>query len=168
MKTPPNSLHDIFQETALACHASEKKFAKLFEQFSEFAFTEELRSCLSPARNEAELQIDRLSQILKWLKLRPSRISSPVEEVLLTLGKEVCGYKKQQSHFKDIQILHVAKLITYHKISLYGSMEQMALALKLNDAARLLGQSMAESRDSGSYFAQIEQNILYPAVTKAT
>jgi len=166
MKTPPNNLLEVFNETVLACYATEKKFIKLFEQFSDLALTDELRSCLSPARNELQQHIDRLAQVLKSLKLRPHRISTPSDEALLTLGKEVCGYKKQQSRYKDVQILHAAKLITYHKIALYGSMEQMAAALSMEDAASLLGQSMEDNRNAGAYFMQIEQNILYPAVVK--
>ena len=166
MKIPPNSLLDVFNEMTLEIHATEKKFVKLFEQFYNLAFTEELRSSLSPERNELELHIDRLAQVLKSLKLRPHRISSSIDEALLTIGKDVCGYKKQQSKEKDVQILHVAKLITYHKISLYGSMEQMAKALKLDNTAKLLAQSLEENKNAGAYFTQIEQNILYPAVVK--
>ena len=166
MKIPPNSLLDVFNEMTLEIHATEKKFVKLFEQFYNLAFTEELRSSLSPERNELELHIDRLAQVLKSLKLRPHRISSSIDEALLTIGKDVCGYKKQQSKEKDVQILHVAKLITYHKISLYGSMEQMAKALKLDNTAKLLAQSLEDNKNAGAYFTQIEQNILYPAVVK--
>ena len=166
MKTPPNSLLDVFNEMTLEIHASEKKFIKLFEQFSDLASTDELRSSLSPVRNELEQHIDRLAKILKSLKLRPHRNSSSINEALLALAKEVCGYKKQLSREKDVQILHVAKLITYHKMALYSSMEQMALALKLDAGEKLLAQTLEDNRNVGAYFTQIEQNILYPAVIK--
>ena len=167
MKTPPNNLSEVLNEMLLTCHASEKKYTKLFEQFSELALTEELRACLSPARNELDQQIERLALILKSLKLRPHRISSATDEALLELGKEVCGYMKQQSVHKDAQILHVAKLITYQKIALYGSIELMARSLKMDETAVLIAQSLEESRNAGAYFSQIEQNILYPAVVKS-
>jgi ferritin-like metal-binding protein YciE len=168
MKTPPNSLTDVLNELILTCYASEKKFSKVFKDFSEQALTEELRSCLSPARNELDQQEDRLAQILKSLKLRPHRISSPIEEVLITLGNEVCGYKKQQTRQKDVQIIHAAKLITYHKVSTYGSLVMLATSLNLGDIAKLLSQSYDEIKNAGAYFSQIEQNILYPAVIKET
>ncbi|WP_256004063.1 DUF892 family protein [Pedobacter deserti] len=167
MKTPPINLIDVFQEMVSACYASEKKYEKLFEQLSENAATDELKSCLSPTRNELAQHVDRLAQILKWLKLRPSRIMSNTDETLMAMAKEACGYKKQQSPHKDVQILQAAKLITFHKISLYGSMEKMAEALKMENAATLLAQSAEDNRNAGAYFTQIEQNILYPAVASA-
>lgn len=168
MKTPPNSLSDVFNEMMLELHASEKKFIKLFEQFSDLALTDELRSSLSPTRNELEQHVERLAQVLGSLKLRPHRLSSTINEAFLALGKEVCGYKKQQSREKDVQILHVAKIITYHKLSLYGSLEQMAIALGKGDAAKLLEQTLEDNKNAGAYLTQIEQNILYPAVVKSS
>ena len=166
MKTPPNNLQDIFKELVLQMHASEKRYMKLFSQFSELAYTDELRSCLSPSRNTLEEQTDRLAQVLKLLQLRPSRIITEMDETLLTLGKEVCGYQKQQSPHKDIQILYAAKLINYNRISTGSSIEQMSAALGLDQISPLLAQSLEDNRNAAVYFMQIEQNILYPAIVR--
>lgn len=166
MKTPPNNLQELFKDLTLQIHASDKKYAKLFSQFSELAYIDELRSSLSPSRNTLEEQNDRLAQILKLLNLRPSRILTEMDETLLALGKEVCGYHKQQSSHKDVQILHTAKLITFHRISTGSSIENMAKSLGLDQISQLLTQSLTDNRNAAAYFMQIEQNILYPAVIK--
>ena len=166
MKTPPNNLKDIFIESILQAHASSKKYAKLFEQFSELAYTDEIRSALAPSRNTLEEQTERLAQILKLLQLRPSRILNEMDETLLTKGKEVCGYQKQQSLHKDVQILLLSKLISYHKISIGSSIAEMSRVLGLDQISQLLTQSVSDDKNAAAYFLQIEQNILYPAVAK--
>lgn len=139
---------------------------KLFEQFSELAYTDEIRSCLAPSRNTLEEQTDRLAQILKLLNLRPSRIIAEMDETLLTMGKEVCGYQKQQSLHKDVQILLLSKLISYHRISIGSSLAEQSRVLGFDQICQLLTQSVSDDKNTAAYFLQIEQNILYPAVAK--
>ncbi|RZM22524.1 MAG: DUF892 family protein [Pedobacter sp.] len=163
MKTPPNNLKDAFEALLIPSLAAELKYAKLFEQFSGLAVTAELGTVLSPARNEFDQQAERLRLLFKQLKLRPVRECLQVDEVFLAMGKEVCGYKKQQSLYKDIQIISLAKQITYHRIAIYSILDVMAGGLRADDVG-LLKQSCEEIRNSAGYFSQIEQNILYPAI----
>ena len=100
MKTPPNTLQETFEALLIQTLASEKKYVKLFAQFSDLAFTDQLSAALSPSRNELEQHVDRLLQILKHLNLRPSREGSSVDDALLDLGKEICGYKNNVPFIK--------------------------------------------------------------------
>jgi len=165
MKTPPNNLKDAFESLLNLTLAAELKYSKLFEQFSTFVETAELAAVLSPARNEFEQHIERLGRLCKHYKLRPVRECLEVDEVFLATGKEVCGYKKQLSKFKDSQILSTSKQITYHRIAIYSTLEAMATALDADEPG-LLKQTSAELRNTGAYFCQIEQNILYPGLAK--
>lgn len=166
MKTPPNNLKNAFDTLLVASLAAELKYAKLFEKFSAFAQTAELAAALSPARNEFEQQIERLRLLVKQLKLRKVRECGQVDEVFLAMGKDVFGYKKQLSLYKDIQIIGIAKQITYHRIANCSTLDAMAASLG-SDNAGLLKQSCEEIRNSAGYFYQIEQNILYPAIKGA-
>lgn len=166
MKTPPNNLQEVLQNMLTETQASGIKYEKLFKEFSDLAHTDELRSCLSPDRNDMEEQNSRLLLCMQALQLRPSRIIADLDETLLAIGKEVCGYKKQQSFHKDIQILQSAKSICLQRVGSYSSMEQIANSLKLDKIESLLAASLEDSRNAVAYFIQIEQNILYPAVAK--
>ncbi|MES2827927.1 MAG: DUF892 family protein [Bacteroidota bacterium] len=163
MKTPPNNLKEAFETLLLPTQAAELKYAKLFEQFSTLSETSELAALLSVDRNEFGQHIDRLKMLFKQLGLRAVRECSELDENFLVLGKEICGYKKQRSGLKDVQILGLAKQITFHRLAVYGTLDAMASALGADEVG-LFKQTVEEIRSTGGYFSQIEQNILYPVL----
>lgn len=163
MKTPPISLKEVFEVMIIDSLAAELKYSKLFEQFSTLTATAELGTLLSPDKNEFDQQIERLKLIVKQLVLRAIRECSDVDEVFLKLGKDICGYKKQRSGFKDVQILALAKQITFHRIAVFGTLAAIAAELHV-DPAGLLNQTVEEIRNTAAYINQIEQNILYPSL----
>ncbi len=167
MKTPPLNLLEVISNTVSELYATEKKYLKTYAQLADAAHTDELRAALSPAGTEIENHITRLSQILDLLKLKPSRISSEIDEELIKMAKEVSGFKKQHSIIKDIQLLQCAKMIIHVKISAYQSLHFIASIRKMEAAALLLEQSLNDNKNSAAYLCQIEQNILYPQAAKA-
>lgn len=166
MKTPPLYLNEVLSNTISELYATEKKYLKSFEQLAAAAHTDELRTALSPTGTEIETHISRLSQILDLLKLKPSRISTAIDEELLKMAKEVSGFKKQHSIIKDIQLLQCAKMIIHVKIAAYESLFLMASTRKIEAAATLLEQSLKDNKNNAAYLSQIEQNILYPQAVK--
>lgn len=164
MKTSPKELEETFGALLLQNYASETGYTKLFKQFSSLALTAELRATLSPERNELAQQLARLQQILKLMKLRPSKANTPIDESFLMMGKEICTGKKEGDLDRDVRILTAAKLISYHRLAKISSLEAMATAIGMEAVAMLLEQSCAECRNSSAYLSQIEKNILYPQV----
>lgn len=167
MKTSPISLEEIFRTQINELHATEKKYLKSFEALSAVSETKELRSALSPDKSEQASHVSRLVRIQESLKLKTSRQSSTLSEELLGQIKKALGNKKQQSVFKDIQILQTLKSIYGVKIASYSSLQLIAENIDLKLLAELLAQSLEDSRNNLAYLIQIEQNIIYPSAREA-
>ena len=167
MKTPPISLKEITCAMISELFASEKKYLTLFKQLAEASHTEELRTAVAPESTELESQISRLLLLLEQLKLKQSRVSSPVDEELIIAAKNAIGFKKQTSLLKDIQILQIAKLIYNSKIAYYSSLQLLLLQLEMAQGSALMEQSCTENRNNFAYLIQIEQNIIYPQASKS-
>lgn len=166
MRTPPHNLSEIFNTQVIELHATEKKYLKVFEQLSNAAQTPELRAALSSEKSGQEDHVSRLLLVIDSLKLKHSRVSNSINEELLKLANEVAGYQKQQSIYKDIQILQLAKLIFSAKSCAYSSLQLIAENRGQNIAADIMAQSLADIRNNLAYLLQIEQNIVYPAAAK--
>jgi ferritin-like metal-binding protein YciE len=166
MKTPPLNLEELFRSQITELHATEKKLVKGFESLWTSSLTDELRSALSPERSDQLTHVERLAMILQSLKLKASRDSDTLSEVLLQQLSEVTGYKKQKDLFKDIQILHCLKNIYSIKIARYSSLQLIAEIIDMKPTAALLAQSLQDSRNNFAYLIQIEQNIIYPGASK--
>lgn len=162
MKTPPLKLEEIYNQTLSELLAAEKKYAKIFEQMASAAFIDELRKGISAEATEIDSHIDRLTQVISIQKLKVSRVTSAIDDELMKMSKEVCGFIKQQSVLKDIQILHCAKTILAYKIAAYESLYLMAKAIGKDHAFMLLEQSFKDNQNTYGYLTQISQNILYP------
>lgn len=166
MKTPPLTLKEVYLQTLSEVYAAEKKYMKCFQQMAEAAYTDELRSAISPEGTELENHLSRLSQIMEAMNLKTSRITASLDDELLVLGKEVCGFQKQQSVLKDIQILQTATQLVQIRIAAYESLYLMAMALKMDNASVLLEQCFKDYKNTVAYMSQIAQNIIYPAAQR--
>ncbi|TDO23928.1 DUF892 family protein [Pedobacter duraquae] len=167
MKTPPLTLNEVYLQTLSEVYAAEKKYMKCFQQMAEAAFTDELRSAINPEGTDLENHLSRLTQIMETANLKTSRITSALDDELLVMGKEICGFQKQQSVLKDIQILQVATQLVQIRIAAYEALYQMATALKIEKAAVLLEQCFKDYKNTVAYLSQIAQNIIYPAAERA-
>ncbi|RZM30006.1 MAG: DUF892 family protein [Pedobacter sp.] len=163
MKTPPLTLKEVFVQTLSEVYAAEKKYMKCFQQMAEAAYTDELRSGINPEGTELENHFSRLSQVMEIMSLKPSRITSSLDDELLVLGKEVSGFQKQKSVLKDIQILQGANQLMQIRIVAYESLYLMAAALKIEKGASLFEQCYKDYKNTVAYLSQIAQNIIYPA-----
>ncbi|TDQ08210.1 DUF892 family protein [Pedobacter metabolipauper] len=168
MKTPPLSLTEVFNKLLAERFAAEKKYIKSFTEMSDAVLTDELHKALSPEQTDQENHLSRLSLILESQKLKAGRITAVIDDELLKMSTEVCGFMKQKSIMKDIQILHCVQVIEQIKITNYDALYQIALELKLEQAAELLEQTLKDNKNTQAYLSQIAQNIIYPAANKST
>jgi len=163
MKTPPLNLSEVFNHSLIEMFASEKKYIKAFEAMSQTAFTSELTTALSPESISAEDHLSRLQMIMDFQHLKTNRITSTLDDELLKQAKEVAGFTKQKSIFKDLQLLHTGRIILEMKAGNFEVLHLMALELKLTQPASLLEQSAKDLQNAVAYLKQISQNIIYPA-----
>ncbi|RZK73920.1 MAG: DUF892 family protein [Pedobacter sp.] len=161
MKIPPNNLKELLSETLTEFHATEKKLLKSVTQLADSGLTQELKTAVSPEGTNAESQLERLEIVMKNLKLKTSRISSPLSEELIKLAKDTSGFKKQVSLLKDAQIIQTALMINQFKISTYHTLHLMLTRLGHNMEATLLEQSLSESKNNAAYLLQVAENIIY-------
>lgn len=163
MGTSLNDLNAIFARLLVQFYAAELKYAKLFMSLSALSMTEELRASLSADRNEFAQQTERTAQVMKLLKLPAAKELTEVDRALLESGKSVGGGKKKQGSLgRDVDILGLARQITYCRIAKLSSLIAMARELEMEPVVALMEQSCTECRNTAAYFGQIEQNILYP------
>lgn len=166
MKESPQNLPAVYSRRLAALMAAEKKYLKCFLRLSAAAFTDELKTGLSPSSTEMDQHIERLKQCMARQKIKASSANDSLTDTLLKLVSDLLKPRKNPSRDRDIEILEYSQTILQLKVSGYQSLYLMAVALAQNEDAVLLEQCSKDNQNSHSYLLQISGNIIYPESLK--
>src|SRR4051795_7112015 len=114
----------------------------------------ELKAAFETHRQETEGQVERLEQIFELLD-KPAR-GKTCDAIMgiLEEGKEIMDeYKGTEA--LDAGMLAAAQAVEHYEISRYGTLKTWASELGMNDAARLLDQTLKEEENTDQALTQL-------------
>ncbi|GLS20977.1 YciE/YciF family protein [Labrys miyagiensis] len=136
-------LKDLFVETLKDIYYAEKQILRALPKMAREAQSPELKKAFETHREETEGHVDRLQQVFEMIE-KPARgktcdaILGIIEE-----GKEVMEEFKGAPAL-DAGLTAAAQAVEHYEISRYGTLKTWANQLGLNDAAKLLDQTLQE------------------------
>ncbi len=138
-----NPLEDLFAETLKDVYFAEKQILRALPKMAKEATTPELKEAFETHRDETEGQIDRLNQIFERMG-RPAR--GKTCEAILGIIDEA---KEFMDDFKGTDALDPAlvasgQTVEHYEISRYGTLKTWAKELGLDEAAKLLDETLQE------------------------
>jgi ferritin-like metal-binding protein YciE len=145
MTAKDKDLNDLFLDTLKDIYFAEKHILKALPKMAKAARAEELRAAFEKHHGETEGQVERLEQIFELLD-KPARAKTcEAIQGLLDEGKEIMDeYKGCEA--LDAGLIAAAQAVEHYEISRYGTLKQWALQLGMQDAARLLDQTLQEEK----------------------
>jgi ferritin-like metal-binding protein YciE len=136
-------LKDLLVETLKDIYYAEKQILRALPKMAREAQSPELKKAFETHREETEGHVDRLQQVFEMIE-KPARgktcdaILGIIEE-----GKEVMEEFKGAPAL-DAGLTAAAQAVEHYEISRYGTLKTWANQLGLNDAAKLLDQTLQE------------------------
>jgi ferritin-like metal-binding protein YciE len=145
MAKQEKQLDELFHETLKDIYFAEKKLATALPRMAKAAHSEELKAAFETHAMETEGQIERLEQVFSMIDQAPKGKKCEAINGLVDEGKEIMSdFKNSPAH--DAGLLAAAQAVEHYEISRYGTLRAWAKKLGLNDAARLLEQTLAEEK----------------------
>jgi ferritin-like metal-binding protein YciE len=147
MAAKDKDLNDLFLDTLKDIYYAEKQILKSLPKMAKAASSDKLRAAFEKHAAETEGQIERLEQVFEMLD-KPAR-GKTCDAILgiLDEGKEIMDeYKGTEA--LDAGMLAAAQAVEHYEISRYGTLKTWASELGLNDAARLLDQTLKEEENT--------------------
>jgi ferritin-like metal-binding protein YciE len=137
------TLEDLFAETLKDIYFAEKQILRALPKMAREAESPELKQAFETHRDETEGQVERLNQVFEQLG-RPAR--GKTCEAIVGIIEEA---KEIMEEFKGAEALDAglaasAQAVEHYEIARYGTLKTWASELGLNDAARLLDQTLQE------------------------
>jgi ferritin-like metal-binding protein YciE len=137
------NLEDLFAETLKDIYFAEKQILRALPKMAREAESPELKQAFETHRDETEGQVERLNQVFEQLG-RPAR--GKTCEAIVGIIDEA---KEIMEAFKGAEALDAglaasAQAVEHYEIARYGTLKTWARQLGLDDAAKLLDETLQE------------------------
>lgn len=147
MAANSKTLEDLFSETLRDIYHAEKQIARALPKMAKASNTDDLRDAFEAHREETETQIERLEKVFEMIGKRPRGKPCEAIEGILQEGKEVMEDFKN-SEALDAGLLAGAQAVEHYEISRYGTLKAWAAQLGLDDAVKLLDETLKEEEQT--------------------
>jgi ferritin-like metal-binding protein YciE len=147
-------LNTLFLDTLKDIYYAEKQIYKSLPKMAKAAQSDQLRAAFEKHHDETEGQIERLEQIFDLLGKPARGKKCDAIEGILDEGKEVMD-EYEDTPALDAGLLAAAQAVEHYEISRYGTLKAWAQKLSLNDAVKLLDQTLAEEKKTDETLSKI-------------
>ena len=137
------NLEELFTETLKDIYFAEQQILRALPKMAREAASPELKQAFETHREQTEGQVERLNRVFEHLG-RPAR--GKTCEAIIGIIDEA---KEIMEEFKGAEALDAglassAQAVEHYEIARYGTLKTWAQQLGLNDAAKLLDETLQE------------------------
>jgi ferritin-like metal-binding protein YciE len=148
------NLNDLFLDTLKDIYYAEKQIYKSLPKMAKAAQSPELQAAFEKHHDETEGQIERLEQVFELLGKPARGKKCDAIEGILDEGKEIMDEYDGASAL-DAGLLAAAQAVEHYEISRYGTLSAWAGKLGMDDAVKLLDQTLAEEKKTDDTLSKI-------------
>ena len=137
------TLDDLFLDTLKDIYYAERKILKALPKMARGAQSDKLRAAFEKHKDETEGQVERLQQVFEILGKRAQGKTCPAIDGIIEEGEEIMEEFKDTPAL-DAGLVSAAQAVEHYEITRYGTLKRWAQMLGMDDAAKLLDQTLAE------------------------
>ena len=153
-KKQPKQLDELFHDTLKDIYFAEKKILATLPKMAKAAQAPELKKAFEKHKTQTEGHVARLEKVFAAIDKKPQAKKCDAIVGITDEGAEIMKEYKG-SPALDAGLLAAAQAVEHYEISRYGTMKTWAAELGLADAARLLGQTLDEEKQTDADLTQI-------------
>jgi ferritin-like metal-binding protein YciE len=159
MAKEPKLLDDLFHDTLKDIYFAEKKILATLPKMEKAAQSGALKQAFAKHRTETEGHVARLEKVFAAIDKKPQGKTCDAIVGITDEGAEIMKEYKG-SPALDAGLLAAAQAVEHYEISRYGTMRTWAKELGLNDAVRLLDQTLAEEKKTDEALTEIAETAV--------
>ena len=141
--TKQKKLEDLFLDTLKDIYYAERKILKALPKMARGAQSDKLKQAFEKHRDETEGHVERLQQVFEMLDKRAQGKTCPAIDGIIEEGEEIMEEFKDTPAL-DAGLVAAAQAVEHYEITRYGTLKRWAEMLGMQDAAKLLDQTLAE------------------------
>jgi ferritin-like metal-binding protein YciE len=156
MANQPKKLDDLFHDTLKDIYFAEKKILATLPKMAKAVQSPDLKKAFEKHRGETEGHVARLEKVFAAIDKKPQAKTCDAIVGITDEGAEIMKEYKG-SPALDAGLLAAAQAVEHYEISRYGTLKSWAQELGLNDAVRLLDQTLDEEKKTDAALTKIAE-----------
>lgn len=158
-KKPSKTLDELFHDTLKDIYFAENKILKTLPKMEKAAQARELKQAFAKHRTETQGHVDRLDKVFAVIDKKPQGKTCDAIVGITDEGAEIMKEYKG-SPALDAGLLAAAQAVEHYEISRYGTLKTWAKELGLNEAVRLLEQTLQEEKKTDATLSEIAETAV--------
>ena len=159
MAKEPKQLDELFHDTLKDIYYAEKKILSALPKMAKAAQNEDLTAAFEKHQGETEEQISRLEQVFELIDQKPQGKKCAAIEGILEEGQEIIKEYKG-SPALDAGLVSSAQAVEHYEIARYGTLRTWAEELGLDDASKLLQETLDEEEATDQALTEIAESVV--------
>ena len=159
MAKEPKQLDELFHDTLKDIYYAEKKILSALPKMAKAAQNEDLRAAFEKHKTETEGQINRLEQVFELIEEKPQGKKCAAIEGILEEGQEIIKEYKG-SPALDAGLISAAQAVEHYEIARYGTLRTWAEELGLNQAMKLLQQTLDQEEATDRALTELAEAVV--------
>src|SRR6204780_1418558 len=156
MAKEAKQLGELFHDTLKDIYFAEKKILATLPKMAKAAQSPDLKKAFEKHRGETEGHVARLEKVFAAIDKKPQAKTCDAIVGITEEGAEIMKEYKG-SPALDAGLLAAAQAVEHYEISRYGTLRTWAQELGLNDAVRLLDQTLDEEKKRHAALTKIAE-----------
>lgn len=142
---PIKTVNDLFIHELSDMYSAEKQMTKSLPKMARAAADPQLAAAFEAHLEETQGQIERIDKLVELAGLKLKRIKCAAMEGLIEEAKEVIE-EVEKGPVLDAALIGAAQKAEHYEIASYTTLIVLATKLGLQDAQKLLSESLAEEK----------------------
>ena len=159
MAKQPKVLEDLFHDTLKDIYFAEKKILTALPKMAKAAQNPDLKAAFEKHRDETAGQIERLDEVFGLIDKKPQGKTCDAILGILKEGEEIIADYKG-SPALDAGLVSSAQAVEHYEICRYGTLCTWAGALGLEDAKKLLGETLEEEQSTDEALSELAETVV--------
>lgn len=153
------TLDELFHDTLKDIYFAEKKILTALPKMAKAAQNEDLKAAFEKHEAETETQVQRLEKVFELIDAKPQGKNCPAIIGIIEEGQEVIKEYKG-SPALDAGLLSAAQAVEHYEISRYGTLRTWAGELGLDQAVKLLQQTLDEEEATDQALTELAEAVI--------
>lgn len=159
------TLDALFHETLKDIYYAERKIGTALRKMARAAQNPDLKAAFETHEQETQAQYERLSDVFEAIGKRPRGKTCDAIEGIIAEAQEIMDDFKG-SPALDAGLLAAAQAVEHYEMARYGTLKAWAAQLGLNDAERLLDQTLQEEAATDEILTGLAETVVNAAAQK--
>jgi ferritin-like metal-binding protein YciE len=159
MAKKKKTLEDLFEDTLKDVYYAENKILKALPKMAKAAHSTELKAAFQKHFKETEGQVVRLDKVFRLIDVAPKGKKCEAIEGIIAEGAEIMKEFKGTPAL-DAGLVSAAQAVEHYEMARYGTLKRWALQMGLNEAARLLDQTLTQEKDTDKALTELADSAI--------